>query len=324
MCTVAAYRTSNLYFGRTLDNDITYGEKITVTPRNYPLSFRYAGRIDNHYAIIGMAHISKGYPLYYEAMNEKGLCIAGLNFTENAFYRKPIHERNNIAQFELIPWILSKCVSVDDTLELLKTTNITDDSFSENLPVAELHWMIADKNKTITVESVADGLCIYNNTVDVLTNNPPFDIQLFSLNNYMHLSPNNPNPLFSDKISFTKYSRGMGAIGLPGDLSSQSRFIRCVFANLNSVKYKNEEESVNQFFHIMNTVEQIKGCCILENGKYESTIYTSCCCINSGTYYYTTYNNRQISAVNMFKENLDGKNIIGYTLNNTQNIYRHN
>ncbi|MBE6821432.1 MAG: choloylglycine hydrolase family protein [Ruminococcaceae bacterium] len=324
MCTAAAYRTNTLYFGRTLDNDITYGEKITVTPRNYPLSFRYEGRIDSHFAVIGMAHISKGYPLYYDAMNEKGLCIAGLNFTGNAVYRKPVHEKNNIAQFELIPWILGKCKSVEDAVKLLKNTNITDDSFSENLPVSQLHWIIADRKQTVTVEAVSDGLRIYENPAHVLTNNPPFDKQLFSLNNYMHLSPREPQNKFSDNLNLEKYSRGMGAMGMPGDLSSQSRFIRSAFANLNSVKYKTEDESVNQFFHTMNTVEQTKGCCILDNGKYEFTVYTSCCCADSGIYYYTTYGNRQISAVSLFKENIDGKNLIGYTLNTIQNIYLHN
>lgn len=324
MCTAAAYRTNTLYFGRTLDNDITYGEKITVTPRNYPLSFRYEGRIESHFAVIGMAHISKGYPLYYDAMNEKGLCMAGLNFTGNAFYRKPVHEKNNIAQFELIPWILGKCKSVEDAVRLLKNTNITDDSFSNNLPVSQLHWIIADKKLTVTVEAVSDGLRIYENPADVLTNNPPFDKQLFSLNNYMHLSPYDPENRFSDTVPLAKYSRGMGALGMPGDLSSQSRFIRCTFTNLNSVKYKTEEESVNQFFHIMNTVEQTKGCCILDNDKYEFTVYTSCCCADSGIYYYTTYGNRQICAVSLLKENIDGKNLIGYTLNTIQNIYLHN
>ena len=324
MCTAAAYRTNTLYFGRTLDNDITYGENVTITPRNYPLSFRYAECIDKHYAIIGMAHISKGYPLYYDAMNEKGLCMAGLNFVGNAIYHKPIHKKINITHFEFIPWILCKCKSVAEAIELLKCTNITDDHFSNNQPVAELHWIIADKEKTITVESVTNELRIYDNPANVLTNNPPFDKQLFSLNNHTHLSPYDPQNSFSDKIHLNRYSHGMGAMGMPGDLSSQSRFIRCSFTNLNSVEYQSENECVNQFFHIMNTVEQTKGCCVLENGKYESTLYTSCCCADSGIYYYTTYGNRQISAVNLSKENLDSKNLIGYTLNNTQNIYRHN
>ena len=324
MCTAAAYRTNTLYFGRTLDNDITYGEKVTVTPRNYPLIFRYAGRIDSHFAVIGMAHISKGYPLYYDAMNEKGLCMAGLNFIGNAVYDKPIHEKNNIAQFELIPWVLCRCENVKEAVELLETTNITDDSFSENLPVSELHWIIADGKQTVTVEAVSNGLHIYENPVHVLTNNPPFDKQIFSLNNYMHLSPYEPDNRFSHAVPLTKYSRGMGTMGMPGDLSSQSRFIRGAFTNLNSAGYKTEDENVNQFFHILNTVEQTKGCCVLGNGNFEYTVYSSCCCADSGVYYYTTYNNRQISAVSLFKENIDSKNLIGYTLNTIQNIYLHN
>ena len=106
----------------------------------------------------------------------------------------------------------------------------------------------------------------------------------------------------------------MGAIGLPGDLSSQSRFIRASFVKLNSISKDTEKESVSQFFHILNSVDQQRGCCDIENGKYEITLYTSCCNINKGIYYYTTYDNHQITAVDMYKENLDSKNLITYPL----------
>ncbi len=324
MCTAVAYRANTLYFGRTLDNDISYGEKITVTPRNFPLSFKYKGRIDTHYAFIGMAHISNGYPLYYDAMNENGLCMAGLNFVGNAVYNDSIHGKNNVTHYELIPWILGQCKTTEEAAKLLINTNITPDTFGNNLPAAELHWIISDKTDTITAEPLSDGLHIYENPVNVLTNNPTFEKQLFALNNYMHLSPREPQNHFSDKLNLERYSRGMGAIGMPGDLSSQSRFIRASFVNHNSAKFGTEEENVNQFFHIMNSVEQAKGCCILDNGNYESTLYTSCCCADSGNYFYTTYDNRQINSVNLFKENIEGKKLIGYTLNTTQNIFRHN
>ena len=157
-----------------------------------------------------------------------------------------------------------------------------------------------------------DGIKIYDNPVGVLTNNPPFDKQLFALNNYMNLSVKSPENTFAKGLNLQEYSRGMGAIGLPGDLSSQSRFVRVAFTKMNSISGEGEKESVSQFFHILNSVDQQRGCCDLGDGKYEITIYTSCCNASKGIYYYTTYNNHQITGVNMFKENLDGDKIIKY------------
>lgn len=320
MCTAVVYNSKSLYFGRTLDNDFSYNEEITITPRNYTFRFRNREEISKHYAIIGMAYVCEKYPLYYDAMNEKGLCMAGLNFVGNAKYNKNIHEKENIAQFELIPWILSQCKTTKEAINLLEKTNITNESFNDNLQSAELHWMITDKEKSITVESVKEELKICDNPVGVLTNNPPFEYQLFSLNNYINLSSQEPESRFSDKIKLSKYSRGMGAWGLPGDLSSQSRFIRASFNKLNSVTNETEEKNVSQFFHIMNSVEQLMGNCILENGEYEKTIYTSCCSAEEGIYYYTTYNNRQIAAVNINKENIEGNKLIRHTLINNEQI----
>lgn len=112
MCTAATYQTRDFYMGRTLDYEFSYGDQITVTPRNYPFSFLHMPSLSHHYAMIGMACVMDDYPLYYEAFNEKGLGIAGLNFVGNAVYFDPKPEKDNIAQFELIPWILGTCASL--------------------------------------------------------------------------------------------------------------------------------------------------------------------------------------------------------------------
>ena len=320
MCTAATYKTKDSYFGRTLDYEFSYGNEITITPRNYQFNFRNTESMNTHYAIIGMAYVAGNYPLYYDAINEKGLGIAGLNFVGNAAYNKPVENKTNIAQFELIPWILGQCSTVKDAKALLDNINIIDTPFSDELPLAQLHWIISDKDEAITVESMADGLHIYDNPVGILTNNPPFNIQMFSLNNYMNLSPKNPENKFSDKLPLHPYSRGMGAIGLPGDLSSASRFAKAAFTKMNSVSGDSEEESVSQFFHILGSVDQQRGCCEVHDGKYEITIYTSCCNLDKGIYYYTTYNNHQISAVDMHRENLDSDKLVRYPIILNQNI----
>lgn len=324
MCTAATYKTKDFYFGRNLDYEFSYKDEVTITPRNFPFHFIEKGNINTHYAIIGMAYVTEGYPLYYDAINEKGLAMAGLNFVGNAVYKEKIEWYDNITQFEFIPWILSQCATVKEARVLLEKISLLNIPFNDQLPLAQLHWIIADKEEAITVESVKEGIKIYENPVGILTNNPPFDKQMFELNNYMHLSTKSPENKFSTDLNLETYSRGMGAIGLPGDLSSQSRFIRATFVKMNSVSSNTENESVSQFFHILNSVDQQRGCCELENGEYEITIYTSCCNTNKGIYYYTTYNNHQITAINMHNENLDTSELITYPIIKEEQIKMQN
>ena len=324
MCTAAVYKTKDVYFGRNLDHDMSYGEEVVVTPRNFPFTFRKAGEMKTHYAFIGMAFVAGGYPLYYDGTNEKGLSIAGLNFVGNAVYREPAEGKHNVAQFELIPWLLGQCACLEDARELLKDLNIVNIPFSDKLPLAELHWLIADGTGAIVVESVEDGIHVYEDPAGVLTNNPPFPIQRFALNNYRGLNPETSDNTFSKDIDMDVYCKGIGAFGLPGDLTSQSRFIRAAFTCRNSVSGEGEEESVGQFFHILHSVEQTKGVSKLGEDRYEVTLYTSCCNADKGIYYYTTYNNNQITAVDMHKTDLDSAEIFRYPVEDRQSIFYRN
>lgn len=320
MCTAISYITNNHYFGRTLDLEFSYNETVTVTPRNFQFRFRKAGEIKGHYAIIGMAYIYEDYPLYYDAMNEKGLCIAGLNFPNNAVYCAISDSKINVAPFEIIPYILSKCKNVIEARFELEKINIINEGFNSQLPLTPLHWIISDKNSSITVESVKGGLKIYENAVGVLTNNPSFDMQMFNLSRYRNLTSEPGECRFSQKIDLPLYSKGMGAMGLPGDLSSTSRFVRACFTKLNSVC---NENAVSQFFHILSSVEQQTGCVKTSDG-YVKTVYTSCLDADNGIYYYTTYENRQICAVDMFRCNLEATKLFSYPLINTEQIKMQN
>ena len=323
MCTAITYKTKDHYFGRTLDLEYTYEEQVTVTPRNYECCFRTKEPIKNHYAIIGMATVAEDYPLYYEATNEYGLSMAGLNFPGNAHYFPVTEGKDNIAPFEFIPWILSQCKDLEEAKVLLEKINLCDIPFSERYPVSPLHWIIAHKEDAITVESMADGLHIHENPIGVLTNNPPFNYHMTHLCDYMSVSALPPENRFGE-VSLTTYSRGMGGIGLPGDLSSASRFVRAAFVKLNSVSGENEHESVSQFFHILGAVEQQRGCACLPDGSYEITAYTSCMNTDKGIFYYTTYGNRTICAVDMYRCDLEGKKLYRYPLVKEQQVMMQN
>ena len=324
MCTAATYTSKDHYFGRNLDYEFSYHETVTITPRNYPFHFRKAPTLEQHYAFIGMAMVIEDYPLYYDATNEKGLSMAGLNFPGNTDYKPYAEGRDNITPFEFIPWILGQCATIAETKELLDRINLVKINFSEELPLSPLHWMISDKESSITVECVKEGLKVYENPVGILTNNPPFDFQMLHLSNYMNLTSKVAVSRFSDDLALNAYSRGMGAMGLPGDLSSASRFVKAAFTKMNSFSGESESESISQFFHILGSVAQQRGCVQVRDDQYEITIYTSCCNVDKGIYYYTTYENSQISGVDMYKEDLEGKKPITYPLITGQQIRMQN
>lgn len=324
MCTAAAYYSKNHYFGRNLDLEYSYHETVTIVPRNHPFEFRHVNCLNKHYALIGIAYVVDDYPLFYDAINEAGLGMAGLNFPDNAYYTEIKEGVDNVTPFEFIPWILGQCATVKEAKELLNKINLINENFSDSLPLSPLHWMIADKECSIVVEQTKTGLHVYDNPVGVMTNNPTFDIQLFGLNNYMALSTESPQNAFAKKLQLTEYSRGMGAIGLPGDLSSASRFVKVAFTRMNSVSGETEKESVSQFFHILSSVDQQRGCVHLGDNKYEITIYSSCGNLDKGLYYYNTYENHQITVVDMHRENLDGDGIIVYPLRKGENFFEEN
>ncbi len=318
MCTAITFTSNDFYFGRTLDLEYTYGEEVVITPRNYPLRFRHGAEVKQHPAIIGIAHVAEGYPLYYDAVNESGLCMAGLNFSGFAKYAKVTEGKENIACFELIPWILGRCNTVEEARKLLETTNLTDTPFSETLPTAQLHWILADQNSCITLESESEGIRIHENPIGVLTNNPPFEHQMYYLQNFLQLSANPPENRLAPELTLKPFSRGMGAMGLPGDLSSQSRFVRAAFTKRNSLC--DRPQSVSQFFHILGAVSQTRGCCRLEDGSMPITQYTSCCNASRGIYYYTTYTNRRIHAVSLHREDLDQTTLLRFPMLTEEDI----
>lgn len=322
MCTAATYCNGDFYFGRNLDYEFSYGEHVTIMPRNYPIRL-HSGALDRHHAMIGMAHIQDDYPLYYDAVNEKGLCIAGLNFVGNAVYPPVTRGVASVAQYALIPWLLGTCANISEARSALARVVIDGTPFAPALPCAQLHWLVADRSGCIAVEATADGLHVYDDPVGVLTNNPPFPQQMAALRNYTRLSASQPPADFCG-VPVTLDSRGMGALGLPGDLSSGSRFVRAAFTKLHSVCGESEADCVGQFFHIMETVSQTRGCCEVAPGEFERTIYTSCWNAARGIYYYTTYGNRRITAVDLHREPLDGTALRRYPMLTAEDILMQN
>jgi len=319
LCTAVHFPGEPALFGRNLDLEYHFKEQIIITPRNFPFPFRCGDTLYQHYAMIGMATVAEGYPLYYEACNEHGLAMAGLNFPGNAVYLPPEDGWDNITPFELIPYLLGNCRSVQQAKEKLGRIRLCNISFHPKLPLSPLHFILADPEYAIVLEPGNDGLHVYDDTIGVLTNNPEFPWHLQNLANYMHISPMQSENRFSSRISIQPYSSGMGAMGLPGDFSSASRFVRTAFLKLNSLG-----NDIGQFFHILDSAAMPKGSVVMPDGRPEITQYSCCMDLINGVYYYTTYGNRQITAVSLRQEDLDSRHMIAYPLSKGQAILLQN
>lgn len=320
MCTALTLNVGDGYFGRTLDYDRSFGEKILITPENYPITFKKKDVLKTHFAIIGTGMVTENYPLYYDGVNEKGLGMAGLNFPDNSKVFSYEWKKDNIAPYELILWILAQCESVNMAKKLLENINIIDEPFSEKFPLPTLHFIISDKNESITVEYTEKGIKTVPNPVGILTNNPPFEFQMFNLNNYMSLTNKIPENEFFKELDLKAYCHGLGALGLPGDTSSVSRFVRATFNKFASISDNDEEKIVTRFFHILDSVRVIKGTTLMGNGNYDKTIYSSCCNMTQGIYYFNTYENSQINAVFLNETNKIGTELLTYNFPSKQHI----
>ncbi len=280
MCTALTMNITGFYCGRTLDVDQEYGQKVTTIERGFDFGFK------TKYAILGVALEVDGYPLLFDGINEKGVFMAGLRFPE-AVYFKPNPSKANLAPFEFIPYILGLCENVAEAEVKLQNINLEARDFSATLPTTPLHWIIADKETCIVVEQTIGGLQVYKNAVGVLTNSPPFLFQLYNLNNYMSLSKKPAENRFSKEIPLYNHSFGMGALGLPGDLSSSSRFVRAAYYKHNILPEQAKEKT---FFKVLDSCFQPKGLTVTDSGALEFTTYTTCYDSEKGICYYKNYN----------------------------------
>ena len=318
MCTAIRMTTADTYVGRNLDLEYSYRDELVHTPRHFPLIFRRLPALETHYAVLGTAYVPDDFPLYYDAVNEYGLFMAGLNFPQYAQYEAGGDEA--VAPFEVIPFVLAQCCTVNEACDLLRHTPIAAVDYSEKLPCTPLHWMLADHETCVAVEPTAQGLLLTPNPTNVLTNSPPLSYHLTTLAQYTSLTPHTPPDTFG-KTAVPLYSRGMGTEGLPGGYSSTARFVRAAYGREHSRCEEGEEQSVMQMFHLLGSVAHPRGSVIMPDGREEITVYSSCCNLRTGAYYYKTYNSSHLCAVDFEMDNRDGECLYRYPMEDVFNLY---
>jgi choloylglycine hydrolase len=316
MCTAINVKLNDTYFGRNLDLDYKFDAKIIIVPRNFKISFKKEESIYSHYAMMGVGTVIDNYPLFADAINEKGLSIAGLNFPFNAKYYEYKNNKKNLATYELVLYLLATCKNIKDVKEELKKINILDEDFSNEIKLTPLHFLISDKESSLVVESTQKGMEIYDNKYNILTNNPPFNFQLEYLSNFDKLTNQSLDPSTISLSSKHFYSYGSGGYGLPGDYSSASRFIKANFVKKYLVPSNKELENVRSFFSVLDSVYMPYGSIKTMIG-YEHTRYTDCYNSTRGILYYKTYENPNINEILMSNYNLDGSSLttVDFNLN---------
>ena len=255
MCSTLKYKNC---IGRNFDYEVSYNEELRIIEKD---------TFGNDYKIIGMCTgIIKDYPLFYDAMNEEGLCIAGLAFAGNAVYN-PIKEgMTNIPSYKFPLEILSKFKTVEEVKNHLDNVNITNEQYNENFPPSDLHWFIADREDSIIVEQTKDGLNYYDG--EVLTNNPPYPQQL---ENYSLMESKIGNIDFDLDPEYD--TRGLETSYLSGDYTSMGRFERLSYIKEKLEESDNTFNDANQCLHLLCSIEQIYGLTNVNNA-FEYNIYS--------------------------------------------------
>ncbi|SCH46456.1 MULTISPECIES: choloylglycine hydrolase [unclassified Romboutsia] len=319
MCTSLTLKTNDGYhlFGRNMDLEYTFGQSVVLVPRNFKYEDKISEQIKNtKYAVIGMASLNGKHPLFAEALNEKGLACAGLNFPAAYWSKDVVEGKENIPPYDLILWITSNFETLDELRPHLDNLNIVGKAYDEKTPLPTLHWIVTDKSgKSLVIEKTEDGLKVFDNPVGVLTNAPSFDWHLLNLTQYTGLTTSRPDTRKWSDLELVTLGNGSGAFGLPGDSSSQSRFVKTSFLKSHVTIGDYENAGVIEFFNILSNVAMISGTVIDPQGRNEITQYTSCMCQEKGIYYYRTYKNSQLNVIDMNKEDLSSSELKVYPYN---------
>lgn len=297
MCTAVRFtsKDGHMYWGRNLDWSTGYGQFPIVMPKGFSVQQHFGGTEPAAHAAIGMGIEHDGYPLFFDCGNDAGLAVGGLNFPGYArFEPEPVAGKVNVAAYEVPVWVAANFATVDDVEEALADVAIIDAGIAPSLPVAPLHWHIADGKRSIVVEYQADGMHVHDDPVDVLTNQPPFGWHVENLRNYLCCDDGWPKDARWGEATLAPFGAGAAMRGIPGDAYPTSRFVKAAFINAFHPQKEAEADNVMRMFHTLGNVSFVEGCARAADGSFDKTLFTDCFSAASGTYYFNTYDDLAI------------------------------
>lgn len=302
MCTAITLKDkdNNCYFGRTMDFSYELNPSIYFSPKHFTWSNTPNSKIVNKYCFIGIGqNISR--IVFTEGVNEEGVAVAALYFPGYAVYDSPYSDkRHKIESLEIVNFLLGNCSSVDEAFLIMNHTSIIGVEDNITHAVAPLHWIVTDKTgKCLVIENTIDGLHLMKNPIGVLTNSPNFEWHMTNLNNYLNISNYQVEQAHWNDLILMPFGQGAGAIGLPGDYSPPSRFVRTAFLKSHIHMLENSEEALVAYFHIMNSATIPKGIVMTNRGTIDYTQYISFIDLHNLKYYFKTYNSLNTFSVEL-------------------------
>ncbi len=310
-CTGIVLKTKNgvTIPARTMEFGFDIKSKLLIIPKGSDITFlsfvdgKDGYKMKAKYGFAGMNAVEKN--IVVDGVNEAGLYLGCFYFSGDAQYEKltSSNQSNAVSSEELGNYVLGSFATIDEVIEGLKKVTVVGSFIDVIQGEAPFHYAVTDATgRSVVIEYTKEGLQVHENTVNAVCNNPTYDWHLTNLRNYVNLTPNNRQAVNVNNKKIKGMGQGTGMLGLPGDYTSPSRFVRAAaFANT-ALPSANEEEGIFRAFHTLNAFDIPKGA-IRDNATKDAhtdyTVWTSAVDTKNKVYYYKTYKNQSIKKLDL-------------------------
>jgi len=304
----------SIIYARTLEFGADLESQVLFLPRGYQTVGTTASgnpglTWKSRYAAVGMNAYDKN--ILADGVNEQGLAAGIFYFPDYAGYQKvtPADEAKSMAPWELVTWMLTNFATVEEIKAALPSIKVTAVPYGSKNDVPPLHYTAHDASGgSLVIEYVNGELHTYDNPIGVITNSPTFDWHITNLRNYIKLSDSNVSAIDVDGITLAPFGQGSGLMGLPGDFTPPSRFVRAVALSHYAIPGKDAEAAVKTAFHILDSFDIPLGVVRPDADSGEPMEYTQWTCasdLKNRKFYFHTYDDRQVRTVSLDEFNLD-------------------
>ncbi len=307
---------------RTLEFAIDIDSSVIMVPRGYARTgttpdgkpgLQWTAK----YASVGTNGVGK--PVLFDGVNEKGLSSGLFYFPTSAGYMPytAADAGRTLAPWELGSWLLENFASVDEVKANIGKIVVPAVVYEGWGMAPEVHFIVQDASgQSIVIEYVGGKLHVHDDPLGVLTNSPTFDWHMTNLRNYVNFSMVNVPPVKVGSVTLEPFGQGSGMLGLPGDFTPPSRFVRAVAFSQSVLPSQTGDDAILQAFHLLNQFDIPKGAArdhekdAHGNIQADYTLWTSASDLKAKRFYFRTYENSQIRMVDLMKMDLDAKDIV--------------
>jgi choloylglycine hydrolase len=314
---------------RTLEFGLDFHSNVVVIPRHLELLGTAPGdkpglRWRSKYGAAGANAFD--VPIIADGLNEKGLAVGIFYLPGYAKYQE-VNAKDlskTLAAWELPLLLLTTCSNVQEAVAAARDVCVGNTLQKDLGFVPPFHFVIHDTAARCVVLEYIDGeLKVHDNPLGVLTNSPTFDWHLTNLSNYINLTAGNVPPMELSGLKISGFGQGTGMLGLPGDFTPPSRFVRAVAFSHSALPVETAREGILQAFHILNQFDIPKGAAReSEHGKLTTdyTLWTSASDLKNARYYFHTFDSRRIRMVDLKQMDLDAKDIKTVSMHQEETI----